>query len=135
MFLWLWSFFINKKGNQEMFVALKQLIKGDKRWLLLCIREKLGKWLYLLGVMAYNWVLTPHPTTHHPSSKITLPQIGNPPSPKIFYPPPSQSSNFLLLPPTGNGCFFIFHTWLLPTSTCSYFWSYYSWLNAVIIHF
>ena len=34
---------------------------------------------------------------------------------------------------TGNGCFCILHTWLLPTSTCSSFWSYYNWLNAVII--
>ena len=39
--------------------------------------------------MAYNWVLTPHP-----SSKITLPQIGNPPSPKIFYPPPPSPQTF-----------------------------------------
>ena len=41
-----------------------------------------------------------------------------------------------LLPPlTGNGCFCIFHSWLLPTSTCSHFWSYYNWLNVITIDF
>ena len=29
----------------------------------------------------------------------------------------------------------LFHTWLLPTSTFSYFWSYYNWFNAVMIDF
>ena len=83
------------------------------------------KWFILLQVpsfvsnMACNGVLTP-------PAKVT-PQIGNPPSPTIFHPaptppyPPHQSSNVLVTPPTGNGCFCIFHTWLLPTSTYSYF--------------
>ena len=32
---------------------------------------------------------------------------------------PSPQTFYSLL--TGNGYFCIFHTWLLPTSTCSYF--------------
>ena len=62
------------------------------------------------------------------------PSESDPPVLKFVKPP--QYSN-LLLPPhsTGNGCFCIFHTWLLPTSTCSYFWNYYNWLNTVIIDF
>ena len=54
--------------------------------------------------MACNGVLTP------------LLSKSNPPaSPKIVYPPVLK----LFTPPnpTGNGCFCIFHTWLLPTST------------------
>ena len=42
--------------------------------------------------MAFNGILTPLP------SKSTPPQIGNPPSSKIFYPPPPQSSNVWLPP-------------------------------------
>ena len=43
-------------------------------------------------------------------------------------------SHFFILPLlTGNGCFCIFQIWIFPTSTCSHFWSYYNWLNAVII--
>ena len=38
-------------------------------------------------------------------------------------------------PPVVNVYFSIFHTWLLPTSTCSDFWSYYNWLNAVTTDF
>ena len=58
------------------------------------------------------------------------PSKKNAPVPKFFDPlPPSlppprspqQSSDFLLPPLTGNGCFCIFYTWLLATSTCSYF--------------
>ena len=66
--------------------------------------------------------------TDPPSAKVS------PPSHKIFYPHPVLK---LFTPPplTGNDCFCIFHTWLLPTSTCLYFWSYYNWLNAVIIDF
>ena len=75
--------------------------------------------------------MTPHP----PSKSNYLPK-GNAPSPKIFNSHP-QSSNVSLppLPRTVNGCFCILHTCLLPTSTCSYFWSHYYWLNAVIIDF
>ena len=68
-----------------------------------------------------------------PPAKVTFSQIGNALSPKIFNPLPSPQT--FTPPPTGNGCFCIFHTWLLLTSTCSYFWSYYNWLNAVIIDF
>ena len=50
-------------------------------------------------------------------------------------PPPPQVFKLFTAPPTGNGCFCIFHAWLFPTSTCSYFWSYYNWLDAVIIDF
>ena len=59
--------------------------------------------------------------------------VTSPSSPKIFSPP--QYSNFLLPPSTGNGCFCIFYIWLLPTNTCSYFWRYYNWLDAIIIDF
>ena len=66
--------------------------------------------------MACSGVLTPP----LPPEKVPPPppQIGNPLSPKI--PPPSPQT-FYSPPLTGNGCFCIFHTWLLPTSTCSYF--------------
>ena len=56
-----------------------------------------------------------------------------PPRPKIFNPPPVLK--LFTPPPTGNGCFCTIHTWLLPRSTYSYFWSYYNWLNAIIIDF
>ena len=57
------------------------------------------------------------------------------PSPKNFQPSPPQSSNFLL--PSSNWKWLLLHfyTWLLPTSTFSHFWSYYNWVNAVIIFF
>ena len=80
--------------------------------------------------MACNGVLTPLPSKSNPPKSVTIPPVL-----KFFTTPSPQSSNFLLSPLTGNGCFCIFHTWLLPTSTCSYFWSYYNWLNAVIIDF
>ena len=45
------------------------------------------------------------------------PSKSNPPSPKIFNSPrPHSPQTFYSRPPTGNGCFCIFHTWLLPTS-------------------
>ena len=71
-----------------------------------------------------------------PPPKQKYPQIGNPPVLNVFtpplpvlklFPPPS--------PPTGYDCFCIFHTWWLPVNTCSYFWSYFNWLNAVINDF
>ena len=58
-----------------------------------------------------------------------------------YWPPPSPPATphspktFYFPPLTKNGCFCIFHTSLLPTSTCSYFWSNYNWLDAVIIDF
>ena len=62
------------------------------------------------------------------------PPANLPPTVLKFFNLP-QSSNFLLPPSTGNGCFCIFHAWVLPTSTCSYFWSSYNWLNVVINDF
>ena len=63
----------------------------------------------------------------HPPTKSNTPPVlkfFNHPSPQTFYSPPAR-----------NGRFCIFHTWLLPASTCSYFWSYNNWLNAVTIDF
>ena len=53
-----------------------------------------------------------------------LPSKSNPTSPKIFYHLPQSSSNFYspLSLEMAASAFFI-HTWLLPTSTCSYFWT------------
>ena len=76
----------------------------------------------LVTFMACNGVPAPSPRKKY-----------LPPRPKIFNPPPVLK---LFTPrPTGNGCFCTIHTWLLPRSTYSYFWSYYNWLNAVIINF
>ena len=50
-------------------------------------------------------------------------------------PPPPQSSNILLPCYNWKWLLLHFYLWLLPTSTFSHFWSYYNWLNAVIIYF
>ena len=60
-----------------------------------------------------------------------------PPPPLLFFlmPPPPPVLKLFTPLLTGNGCFCIFHTCPLPTSTYSHFWRYYNWLNVVIIDF
>ena len=85
--------------------------------------------------MACNRVLTPSPCKSSPSSKLVTSLVlkyFNPPPPP--FPPPNPQTFYFPLP-TGHGYFCIFHTWLLATTTCSYFWSCYNWLNAVITDF
>ena len=67
----------------------------------------------------------PPPPPPPPQQKYPQPQIGNPPVLKLF----------TLLPSNWKWLLLLFHIWLLPTSTSSHFWSYYNWLNAVIIGF
>ena len=89
--------------------------------------------LQLSGEGIYHTPKTWHVMGYWPPSKskppLVLKFLTSPP------PSPPQSSNFLLPPPTVSSYFCIFHTWLLPTSTSSHFWSYYNWLNNVIIDF
>ena len=73
---------------------------------------------FIFVFMACSGVLTLHNKCKPPKSVSPYPVL------KVFNPPPVLKLFTFLLPPppaTGNGCFCIFHTWLLPKSTCSYF--------------
>ena len=78
-------------------------------------------------------------TYRSPSKRTPLKfQIGNlTPVLRFFNPPPPAVRKLFTLLPSSDwkSLLLLFHTWLLPTSTCSYFWSYYNWLDAVIIDF